>query len=133
MSKHISKDKSDANQAQIVAALRQVGAKVLDTHSLGKGVPDIFVLWKDNNGWIPLEIKARGGRLTEDEIIWWDRMGYTEPLIAHDDQEAAKLCGIPIEYMLGHFPTIFDRTRILAEPTRTDTKWVAKHNWKESK
>ena len=108
MSRHTPKDKVDANQAEIVASLRALGAKVLDTHALGKGAPDIFVLWRDNTGWIPLEIKARGGRLTEDEIIWWDRMGYAEPLIAHDDQEAARLCGISM--------TVFDRNRKLGEP-----------------
>ena len=33
----------DGNQAEIVAALRQVGAVVMDLHGVGGGVPDLSV------------------------------------------------------------------------------------------
>lgn len=83
----------DANQAEIVNALRACGAFVLHTHTLGQGVPDIFVFF--NERWTPIEIKSCGGRMTLDECAWWQELGL-EPKIAHDDQEAMKLCGIPI-------------------------------------
>lgn len=80
--------KVDSNQTQIVKALRELGAFVLLTHTLGKGAPDIFVRWRGR--WTPLEIKSIGGQLTDDEREWWDAAGYDEPLIAHDEYEAMK-------------------------------------------
>lgn len=35
----------DANQAEIVAALREAGAKVWCTHQVGHGFPDLLVGW----------------------------------------------------------------------------------------
>lgn len=39
----------DANQAEIVAALRSAGASVYPTHALGKGFPDIVVGFRGVN------------------------------------------------------------------------------------
>ena len=36
----------DANQAEIVAALRDIGARVLDLHEVGKGCPDLLVEYR---------------------------------------------------------------------------------------
>ncbi len=58
----------DANQAAIVAALRECGAVVHDTHELGKGFPDILVGWR--GAWHPMEVKMPDGRITKDEIAW---------------------------------------------------------------
>lgn len=46
---------SDANQPEIMQALRKVGCQVESLHRLGKGVPDLLV-------------KTRGGRLLLMEI-----------------------------------------------------------------
>lgn len=35
--------KADANQKDIVAALRGIGAKVIPTHTVGQGFPDLVV------------------------------------------------------------------------------------------
>lgn len=65
--------RTDDNQAEIVQALRQVGASVILTHQLGAGVPDIAVGFRGINYWF--EIKD-GGKppsrrmLTSDEETW---------------------------------------------------------------
>lgn len=56
----------DANQAQIVSDLRELGASVADIHTVGDGVPDLLVAYR---GWcLPVEIKTQAGRMTPDEV-----------------------------------------------------------------
>jgi Holliday junction resolvase len=56
----------DMNQRNIIEALRDVGATVTDTHSLGKGFPDIVVGHAGLN--YLFEIKhPENGSLTPDE------------------------------------------------------------------
>lgn len=62
----------DKNQNEIIYALRGVGATVLLLHQLGGGCPDIAVGYKNET--YLLEIKSKGGRLTQDEryfFDWW--------------------------------------------------------------
>jgi hypothetical protein len=58
----------DTNQAAIVKALRKIGAVVTHTHTLGRGVADIFVSYGQQ--WFCLELKSKGGKLTRDEKKW---------------------------------------------------------------
>jgi hypothetical protein len=65
----------DANQNEIVTALRKVGCSVAITSSLGKGFPDIVVGWKGRN--YLLEIKDGSKtpsqrKLTPDEQKFHD-------------------------------------------------------------
>ena len=64
--------RTDANQAEIVKAMRVMGALVVDLHAVGKGVPDLLVCWKGRN--ILIEVKTVNGRMTkpeEDFFSWW--------------------------------------------------------------
>ena len=63
--------KVDANQPEIVAALRGIGADVQHLYTLGEGCPDILVGYRGNN-WL-FEIKTKSGKLTEDEAEWHDK------------------------------------------------------------
>lgn len=58
--------KVDNNHAEIVEALRGIGASVVSLANLGNGCPDILVGWKGNN--ILFEIKSGRGGLTADEM-----------------------------------------------------------------
>jgi hypothetical protein len=49
--------KADANQKPIVAALRAEGAKVVATHAVGQGFPDLVVSTRDGSRTFLLEIK----------------------------------------------------------------------------
>lgn len=58
----------DANHAEIVNAFRRLGFSVAQTHSLGRGFPDIVV---GRNGRTALvEIKAPGGGFTEEQTMF---------------------------------------------------------------
>lgn len=71
----------DANQPDIVRALRQAGASVAITSDLGHGYPDLLVGFRPSVAWIlaqptplrislPMEIKTLRGRLTPEEADW---------------------------------------------------------------
>lgn len=54
--------RTDANQAEIVKALRNAGRSVVSLHRVGQGVPDLLV---GNNGLnFLLEVKSEGGDLS---------------------------------------------------------------------
>ena len=65
----------DANQPEIVAALRGVGAAVQPLHAVGKGCPDLLVSHRMVNYLIEIKDGAKppsARRLTEDQITWHD-------------------------------------------------------------
>ena len=65
--------KVDANQAEIVAALRAVGATVQPLHSVGKGCPDLLVGYRGRNLLIEVKDGAKppsARKLTPDQIEW---------------------------------------------------------------
>ncbi|MDE1179473.1 hypothetical protein [Paraburkholderia sp.] len=64
----------DGNQAEIVSALRAVGASVTPTHQLGGGFPDLVVGFRRRS--ILFEVKdpkqpLSKRKLTDDEAIWF--------------------------------------------------------------
>ena len=83
--------KIDANQEQVVQALRAIGATVQSLAGVGKGVPDLLVGYQGKT--LLLEVKDGNKppserKLTEDQIKWhgaW-RGG---PLAVVDGPEAA--------------------------------------------
>ena len=61
----------DANQSQIVAALRAAGATVTILAGVGCGCPDLLIGWHNHN--FLLEVKnlnGKGNRLTDAEAAW---------------------------------------------------------------
>ncbi len=65
----------DANQPEIVQALRDCGAIVKHTHTIGKGFPDLIVGYRGVN--YLLEVKdgskpPSARKLTDDEQRWHD-------------------------------------------------------------
>lgn len=65
--------KVDRNQADIVDALRRIGATVQPLHTVGDGVPDLLVGYRMAT--ILLEVKdgtkpPSARRLTDDQIAW---------------------------------------------------------------
>ena len=57
--------RTDANQPEIVAALRQVGAMVVDLHTVGRGCPDLLVMWRSKT--YLMEVKTATGKLNAAE------------------------------------------------------------------
>jgi hypothetical protein len=66
MSIHRRNPRRDANEAEIIAALRAAGASVQPLSA--RGVPDVLVGVDGRN--ILLEIKVGNGKLTSDEATW---------------------------------------------------------------
>lgn len=68
--------RTDANQADIVKALRDAGCTVTSLHAVGQGVPDLLVGVRGQN--LLLECKVLVGKrkpravLTEAQEIWWN-------------------------------------------------------------
>ena len=65
--------KVDANQGEIVQALRGIGCSVQPLHTVGKGCPDLLVGFKGLN--VALEVKqgeAKRNDLTPDQVKWHD-------------------------------------------------------------
>lgn len=60
----------DANQVEIVADLRVIGATVQHLHEVGDGCPDILVGYRRTN--YLFEIKGPTGVLTANQRDWHD-------------------------------------------------------------
>jgi len=86
--------RQDANQAEIVQALRSVGATVFDTSAVGRGFPDIVVGFKGHNFF--MEIKSGDkAKLTDAEsdfiAYWWGTVN-----IVRTPNEALQTIGIGV-------------------------------------
>lgn len=65
----------DANQPEIIKALRGVGAAVQPLHTVGGGVPDLLVSHRMVNYLIEIKDGAKppsARRLTQDQLVWHD-------------------------------------------------------------
>ena len=75
MKRQYTPHRVDGNHAEIVTALRGIGASVLDIHDLGHGAPDLLVGFRAVN----LLLEVKDGRrspsqkkLTKDEQAFFD-------------------------------------------------------------
>ena len=65
--------KVDANQAEIVARFRSLGASVEPLHAVGGGVPDLLIGYEGQNYLIEVKDGKKppsARRLTKDQIKW---------------------------------------------------------------
>ena len=81
----------DANQAEIVADLRKVGATVQHLHEVGDGCPDILVGFRGVNYLI--EIKTLGGPLRRSQVEW-HTLWRGQAAVAHTSEEALRIIGL---------------------------------------
>ena len=78
----------DANQPEIVAALRKAGCSVQHLHELGRGCPDLLVGYRGQN--YCLELKSEKGTLTDAERDWhWNWNGKVAIVRTVDEALAA--------------------------------------------
>jgi hypothetical protein len=69
MSQRRAAYRTDSNQAEIVKALRQIGASVTITAGLGDGFPDLAIGYQGVNHLAEVKASPRE-KLTEDERAW---------------------------------------------------------------
>lgn len=82
--------KVDRNQAEIVAALRGLGATVQPLHGVGSGCPDLLVGFRRKNFLIEVkdgDLAPSARRLTADQIEW--HAGWKGTVFVVCDAEAA--------------------------------------------
>ncbi len=79
----------DANQADITHALRQCGALVQTTHTLGRGFPDLLIAYRGVLALI--EVKTPRGTLTPDETQWHAKWQDAPVYIVRDVDEIPDL------------------------------------------
>ena len=102
--------KVDANHAEVVAALRQIGCRVQDLSGVGGGCPDLLVGWR---GRLVL-IEVKDGRkppsaraLTRDQVEWHQRWQGLPVRVATGPLEAvavmSELCGPSFDALLESF------------------------------
>ena len=82
----------DANQAEIVSALRDIGCSVLDLSRVGEGVPDLLV-WSHKVGLVLLEVKIDKGKLTSEQRDFHQRWPV---YVVRSIQEAFAVVGVSI-------------------------------------
>lgn len=89
--------KIDANQPEIVAALRKVGAVVHSTAGVAKGFPDLTVGYK--RATYLLEVKdgskpPSARELTEDQVKWHAAWNGGPCVVVNNVQEALAAIGV---------------------------------------
>jgi len=60
----------DQNQAEIVYALRKVGATVQHLHKVGQGCPDLLVGFRSENFLMECKLMKKASKLNERQIKW---------------------------------------------------------------
>ena len=108
--------KADANQGEIVQALRQMGASVQHLHTVGAGCPDLLVGFRGVN----LLVEVKDGekvpskrKLTPDEERWHDNWRGQVAIVESVDDAVALLSSV------GHEP---DRAALLRTIQIQDTE-----------
>jgi len=79
----------DANQPEIVKALRSVGATVQHLHTVGKGCPDILVGHRGRNFLLEIKDGAKvpsARKLTDDEAAWHQQWLGNVAIVSNTDE-----------------------------------------------
>lgn len=89
--------KTDANQPQIVAALRNVGATVQSLAAVGDGVPDLLVGFQGCT--LLLEVKDGSRKkserqLTDDQTLWHTDWRGGPCIVVNNVDEALAAIGV---------------------------------------
>jgi hypothetical protein len=88
----VSAKRVDANQATIVAVLRQVGCSVLDLSPIGKGCPDLLV--GRAGRLFLLEVKNPAGKNKVNPLqAAWHEQWPAMVAVVHDYREALRAVG----------------------------------------
>lgn len=88
--------KVDANQDQIVSALRAAGVKVLSMAAMGKGVPDLLCFFHERL--VMLEVKdgnkaPSARKLTDDQKAFHEEWADAPLYVVESPWDALKACG----------------------------------------
>lgn len=88
-------NRADNNQAEIVRALRSVGATVHITNQVGNGFPDLAVGIFGKNYLIEVKNREARGKLTSEQIIFRDSWKGKVHIVETAD-DALKVIGVQV-------------------------------------
>ena len=80
---------TDANQPEIVRALRKVGALVEDTSKSGKGFPDLVVAFRGTVYLIEVKDGSKPPskrKLTDDQVLWHEKWNGYAAIVKNIDE-----------------------------------------------
>ncbi len=60
--------RADANQSEIVATLRRLGASVVHLHAVGKGCPDLAIAIRGQTHLVEIKDGRKSWKMTPDQI-----------------------------------------------------------------
>jgi hypothetical protein len=86
----------DANQSEIVAALRKIGASVTPTHQVGNGFVDLVCGFRGKNYLLELKDGSKppsARKLTDDEAVWFGMWKGEAHVVETTEQAIAILLG----------------------------------------
>lgn len=81
--------KVDANQDQVVSALRAAGAQVQSLAAIGKGAPDLLVSFRGNLHLLEVKdgsLSPSRQKLTEDQRTWHQAWGAVVEVVNSPEQ-----------------------------------------------
>lgn len=81
----------DANQDQVVSALRACGCSVQSLAAVGKGVPDLLVGYRGKNYLIEVKDGRKPTsqtRLTTDQVEWHEQWRGSKPSVVYSPADA---------------------------------------------
>jgi hypothetical protein len=104
----------DGNQADIVAALRKVGATVTLLHQLGGGVPDLLVSFRQR--WYVMECKTENGSHTPAQKDWIAEQRAPVYTVTSAGQAVEFLTNVAPDWLLGIAAQASKRTHICEGP-----------------
>lgn len=79
----------DANQPDIVKALRSIGARVKPTHQVGDGFPDLVIGYRDRT--VLMEVKMPGEGLNPEQAKFFAEWTGGDLHIARSPEEAVQI------------------------------------------
>ena len=86
--------RTDNNQAEIVRALKSVGATVLDLSMVGGGCPDIVVGFCKKDFKIEIKNPDARGKLRTSQIIFQEFWKGEQVHVVNNVEEALKVIGV---------------------------------------
>lgn len=117
----------DKNQSGIVQGLRDFGAGVTSMASLGGGVSDLLVSFRQK--WYVMEVKDDDGELTPDQVTWIGKQRAPVYTVRSLDHAIRFLTDMTPDWLLGlEASAMRERTHICEGPAAGDDEPLAPAN-----
>jgi hypothetical protein len=108
----------DANQPDVVKALRKIGAEVTHMHQLGGGISDLLVSFRQR--WYVMEVKSDDGELNADQKVWIGKQRAPVYTVRSAEQAVEFLTRETPDWLLGLTAQTMSRQHVCEGPNGDD-------------